>query len=87
MVDVEDRRRNMACAWIDVRKAYDSVDYSVMRKILTMHKFPAKAIRAIMKMISGCSTTLKVTTIDGRKESSPIILKKALLQGDSLQLP
>ena len=84
MGDVKDRRRNMACAWIDVRKAYDSVDYSVMRKILTMHKFPAKVIRPIMKMISGCSTSLKVTTIDGRKESSPIILKKALLQGDSL---
>ena len=34
MEDVKDQQRNMACAWIDVCKAYDSVDYSVMRKIL-----------------------------------------------------
>ena len=40
----------------------DSVDYSVMRKNSTMHKFPAKVIQAMMKMILGCSTSLKVTT-------------------------
>ena len=28
MEDSKDRRRNMTCAWIDVRKAYDSVDHS-----------------------------------------------------------
>ena len=37
-----------------------------------------------MKLITGCSTSLQVNTYEGRKESSPIILKKVLLQGDCL---
>ena len=83
MEDVKERRRNMACAWIDVRKAYDSVNYSVLKRILNMHKFPTRYISAIMKLITVCSTCLSVIIKEGRQESSPIILEKALLQGDS----
>ena len=44
MEDAKDRRRNMQCSWIDIRKAYDSVDHPVLTKILTMHKFPSQLV-------------------------------------------
>ena len=49
--DARDYRRNMACAWVDVRKAYDSVDYKVLRVVPQMHKFAVTLINAIMKVV------------------------------------
>ena len=74
----------MACAWVDVRKAYDSVDHKVLRVVLQMHKFPVTLINAIMKVVKGTSARLVADTKTGKETSSPIHLKKALLQGDSL---
>ena len=73
----------MACAWVDVRKAYDTVDYKVLRVVLQMHKFPVTLINAIMKVVKRTSTRLIADTKTGNETSSPIHLKKALLQGDS----
>ena len=74
----------MACAWVDVRKAYDSVDHKVLRVVQQMHKFPVTLIIAIMNVVQGTSTRLIADTKTGKETSSPIHLKKALLQGDSL---
>ena len=49
--NARDHRRNMACAWVDVRKAYDSVDHKVLRVVLQMHKFPVTLINVIMKVV------------------------------------
>ena len=82
--DARDHRQNMACAWVDVRKAYDSVDDKVLRIVLQMHKFSVTLINAIMKVVKGTSTRLTADTKTGKETSSSIHLKKALLQGDSL---
>ena len=82
--DARDHRRNMACAWVDVHKAYDSVDHNLLRVVLQMHKFPVTLINAIMKVVKGTSTRLIADTNTGKESSSPTHLKKALLQGDSL---
>ena len=49
-----------------------------------MHKFPVTLIYAIIKVVKGTSTRLIADIKTGKKTSSPIHLKKALLQGDSL---
>ena len=74
--DARDHRRNMACAWVGVRKAYDSVDHKVLRVVLHMHKFPVTLINAIMKIVKGTSTRLVADTKTGKETSSPIHLKK-----------
>ena len=76
----------MVCAWVDVCKAYmyDSVDHRVLLFALQMHKFLVTLINVIMKVVKGTSTGLVAYTKTGKETSSPIHLKKALLQGDSL---
>ena len=82
--DARDHRRNMVCAWVDVRKAYDSVDHKVLRVVLQIHKFPVTLTNAIMKVVKGTSTRQIADTKTGEETLSPIHPKKALLQGDSL---
>ena len=74
----------MACTWVDVHKAYDSIDHKVLLVVLQMHKFPVTLINAIMKVLKGTSTRLVADTKTGKETSSRIYLKKAFLLGDSL---
>ena len=69
-----------------MRKAYDSVDHKVLLFVLQMHKSPVTLVNAIMKAVKGTSTRLVADTKTGKETSSPIHLKKALLQGESLCL-
>ena len=59
----------MACAWVDVRKAYDSVDHKVLRVLLQMHKFPVTLVKAMMKVVKKTSTRLVADT-EAEKETS-----------------
>ena len=45
--DVKLHQRNLSVAWIDVRKAYDSVNHGWIRKILEVHRLPDKLTAAI----------------------------------------
>ena len=69
--DVKEKRRNMACAWVDVRKAYDSVDYNVLEKVLEIHRFPKTLILIIMKLATRCSITLVAKTRTGICKNHP----------------
>ena len=33
-------RRNLSMAWIDVKKAYDSVDHGWLNGVMLLHRFP-----------------------------------------------
>ena len=61
----------MACAWVDVRKAYDSVDHKVLRVLLQMHKFPVTLVKAMMKVVKETSTRLVADTETGKETSYP----------------
>ena len=56
--DARDHRRNtcMACAWVDVCKTYDSIDYKMLLLVLQMHKIPVTLINAIIKVVKETST-------------------------------
>ena len=39
-LDCHRRKHNLSVVWIDVRKAYDSIDHGWVKKIMHVHKFP-----------------------------------------------
>ena len=43
--DSQRGKRNVSMAWVDVRKAYDSVDHGWLREMFTVHKFPVWALQ------------------------------------------
>ena len=69
--NARNHRRNMACAWVDVRKAYDSVDHKVLRVVLQMHKFPVTLVKEMMKVVKETSTRLVADTETGKETSYP----------------
>ena len=64
----------MACAWVDVHKAYDNVNHKVLLFVLQMHKFPVTLINVIMKAVKGTSIRLVANTKTRKETSSPIHL-------------
>ena len=39
-LDCHRGKRNLSMAWVDVRKAYDSVDHTWLAKVMRIHLFP-----------------------------------------------
>ena len=67
-------------AWIDVKKAYDSVDHGWLNGVLMLHRFPFWLCRVICKRY----TKIVVNTRKGWETSEPIRFNKGLPQGDAL---
>ena len=56
--DAHDNKKNLSCAWIDVRKAYDSLSHSWLKRILEVHRIPTKLKVVISSIISQWNTVL-----------------------------
>ena len=82
--DVKLRQRNLSVVWIDMRKAYDSVNHEWIMKILEVHRLPDKLTAAIRNIIHNWNIIVLIPTIN-RMEKSPVIkFRRGLLQGDSI---
>ena len=83
MVCQESRRskRNLSMAWINERKAYDSVDHKWLKEIMILRKF----LQWLSRMVQRISTRWN-TQINARKNqvSETIKFNKGLQQGDTL---
>ena len=71
-------------AWIDVKKAYDSVDHGWLNGVMLLHRFPVWLCRVIAKLCRSWNTWVMVVTRKGREISEPIRFNKGLPQGDAL---
>ena len=78
------RRRNLSMAWIDVKKAYDSVDHGWLNGVLLLHRFPVWLCSVIGKLCKSWNTKVVVNTRTGWETSEPIKFNKGLPQGDAL---
>ena len=58
--DAPDNKRNLSCCWIDVKKAYDSLSHSWLIKMLEIHRFPVKFIKAVEEIVKNWNTVLIV---------------------------
>ena len=46
-LDCHRRKRNLSATWIDVGKAYDTVDHRYLVEVLEVHQFPNWLIATI----------------------------------------
>ena len=72
--------RDLALVFVDFSKAFDSVDRSMMFKILKLYGIPSTIIEAIKVLYTDTSAT--VLSPDG--ETSPFDICAGILQGDTL---
>ena len=77
-------RRNLSVAWIDVKKAYHSVDHSWLNGVMALHRFPTWLCKVIAKLYKSWNTKVVVITRIGRQTSERIKFNKGLPQGDAL---
>ena len=75
-------KRNLSTAWIDYRKAFDSVPHDWLRRSLQIHKFPEKLINFFATTMTKWKTTLNITTQTETISSDPIQIQNGIFQGD-----
>ena len=84
MLDCQRGKRNLSMAWIDVRKAYDSVDHDWLCAMTDVHRLPIWLDKVIRKLCASWNTKVVATTRQGRETSRKIRFMKGLPQGGGL---
>jgi len=83
-LDCHQRKRNVSAAWIDVRKAYDTVDHRYLVEVLEVHRFPNWLIATIKNLCRCWNTRVTTQTKNGNETSNTISFERGLPQGDAL---
>ena len=65
MLDCQRGKRNLSMAWIDVRKAYDSVDHDWLCAMTDVHRLPIWLGEVIRKLCASWNTRVVATTRQG----------------------
>ena len=55
-LDCHRHTRDLSVAWVDVRKAYDSVDHRWLNKVMLVHRFPVWICEVVRKL---CAVTAR----------------------------
>ena len=82
--DSQRGRRNLSMAWVDVRKAYDSVDHKWLKEMFALHRFPTWIGNLIARLCGRWNTKITAVTKHGVEISERIAFRKGLPQGDAL---
>ena len=83
-LDCHRNKRNLSMTWVDVKKAYDSVDHKWLNEIVKVHRFPSTICRVIRNVSACWNTRITANMKQGREIFGPIRFTKGLPQGDSL---
>ena len=78
------RKKNLSTAWIDYKKAFDSVPHSWILKCLKMYKIHPLLITFIEESMSQWKTNMTLVHKEGVLETGPIRIKRGIFQHDSL---
>ena len=82
--DSQRGHRNLSMAWIDVKKAYDSVDHRWLEEMFSLHRFPRWIGDVVTRLTAKWNTKIAVRTVKGMETSERIRFSKGLPQGDAL---
>ena len=77
------RKKNLSTAWIDYKKASDSVPHSWIFKCLQMYKIHP-VLTFMEESMSQWKTNMTLVHKEGILETGPIGIKRGIFQGDSL---
>ena len=80
-LDCHRNKRNLSMAWVDVKKAYNSVDHKWLNEIVKVHRFPSRTCRVIRNLSACWNTRITANTKQGREIFGPIRFTKGLPQG------
>ena len=78
------KKRNLSMGWVDVKKAYDSLDHGWLEEMMITYRFHTWLRRSTENLSRSWSTIIVVTTRNGREASEIIKFRKCLPQGDAL---
>jgi hypothetical protein len=84
MEQARKNNRNIYTAFIDYKKAYDSVPHSWLIKILKIYKISLDLINFLSHVMTFWRTTLNLSINNNKLKSEPIQIKRGIYQGDSL---
>ena len=73
-------RRNLSMAWVDVSKAYNSVDHTWLCEMMELHRFPAWLGKVVTKLCASWNTKIVTRTMGGEETSKTIQFKRGLPQ-------
>ena len=82
--DSHNAHKNLSMAWIDVRKAFDSVSHEWLQEIMSLHKFAGWICRTVERLCRSWNTRIVAHTKQGHETSQVIHFNKGLPQGDAL---
>lgn len=78
------RLRNISVAWVDYRKAFDSIPHSWLLRVLRMHGIADNIITALEGLMKTWKTSLQIRAGDLLETSDEIRIQRGIFQGDSL---
>jgi hypothetical protein len=84
MEQARKNNRNICTAFIDYKKACDSVPHSWLIKILKIYKINLDLINFLSHVMTFWKTTLNLSINNTKLKSEPIQIKRGIYQGDSL---
>ena len=65
--DCHHGKRNLSMAWVDVTKAYDSVDHDWLCEMMEVHRFPRWLERVVTKLCSTWNTKIVTKIVKVRQ--------------------
>lgn len=80
------REKPISVAWLDYKKAFDSIAHSYLRWVLESVNTPKKLGTILERLMSSWVTRLEIggPNAKGKKRSAPIKVLNGIFQGDSL---
>ncbi|XP_045456452.1 uncharacterized protein LOC123666403 [Melitaea cinxia] len=82
---VRRNRKNLAAAWIDYKKAYDSVPHTWLIKVMELYKIDAALCSFLSTCMRQWNTFLRHPgAVDVSGSTEPIRIMRGIFQGDSL---
>lgn len=78
------QNRNLFTAYIDFKKAYDSVPHSWLAKILDIYKISQPLQNLLQELMKQWQTKLTITDTNKSVETDYIKIKRGIFQGDAL---
>ena len=82
--DCKRRARNLSMAWVDYKKAYDSVPHSWIIRCLDMYKINPVIKEFLKSQMQKWTMNIKLKHTEGEIQLPEVKVKRGIFQGDSL---
>lgn len=76
------KKKNISMAWIDYRKAYDSVPHSWLLQVLEIYKINKDIVNLLSILMSSWRTTISITGRTTQYQTNEVRIKRGIFQGD-----